>query len=53
MGYLHIENLYKAQDILLFRECYALEKVHGTAAISKKAAGMFHARLRAMVGSPP
>lgn len=32
MGYLHIENLYKCQDILLFRECYALEKVHGTSA---------------------
>ena len=32
MGYLHIENLYRpaAQTILLFRECYALEKVHGT-----------------------
>ena len=32
MGYLHIDNLYKAQDILAFRECYALEKVHGTSA---------------------
>lgn len=34
MGYLHIENLYrpKAQIILLFRECYALEKIHGTSA---------------------
>lgn len=34
MGYLHIENLYRptAQTILLFRECYALEKVHGTSA---------------------
>jgi RNA ligase-like protein len=32
MGYLHIENLYKSQDILLFRRCYALEKVHGTSA---------------------
>lgn len=32
MGYLHIDNLYKpmAQDILLFKECYALEKIHGT-----------------------
>ncbi len=33
MAYLHhIENLYKpsGQAILLFRECYALEKVHGT-----------------------
>lgn len=32
MGYLHINNLYKVQDILLFKECYALEKVHGTSA---------------------
>ncbi len=30
MGYLHIDNLYKNQDILLFKECYAMEKVHGT-----------------------
>lgn len=32
MGYLHIDNLYKAQDIMLFRTCYALEKIHGTSA---------------------
>jgi hypothetical protein len=34
VGYLHIDNLYKpeAQGILLFRECYALEKIHGTSA---------------------
>lgn len=32
MGYLHIDNLYKNQTILLFRRCYALEKVHGTSA---------------------
>jgi len=32
MGYMHIENLYKARDILLFKECYALEKIHGTSA---------------------
>jgi hypothetical protein len=30
MGYMHIDNLYKAQEILLFREAYALEKIHGT-----------------------
>lgn len=30
MGYLHIDNLYKNQTILLFKECYALEKLHGT-----------------------
>lgn len=32
MGYMHIDNLYKDQTILLFRECYALEKIHGTSA---------------------
>lgn len=32
MGYLHIDNLYKAQEILAFRRCYALEKIHGTSA---------------------
>ena len=32
MGYMHIENLYKCPDILLFRECYALEKIHGSSA---------------------
>lgn len=32
MGYMHIDNLYKNTDILAFKECYALEKVHGTSA---------------------
>jgi len=32
MGYIHIYNLYKDQSILLFKECYALEKIHGTSA---------------------
>lgn len=32
MGYLKIQNLYKNQDILSFKECYALEKIHGTSA---------------------
>jgi len=34
MGYRHIINLYRpeAQTILLFRRCYALEKIHGTSA---------------------
>lgn len=32
MGYLHIDNLYKNQTILLFKECYALEKIHGSSA---------------------
>ncbi len=29
---MHIDNLYKAQEILAFKECYALEKIHGTSA---------------------
>ncbi len=34
MGYAHIENLYReaAQIIFMFRECFALEKIHGTSA---------------------
>ena len=32
MAYLHIDNLYKNQEILQFKECYALEKIHGTSA---------------------
>jgi hypothetical protein len=32
MGYLHISNLYRDQTILLFKESYALEKIHGTSA---------------------
>jgi len=32
MGYMHINNLYKSKEILLFRECYAMEKIHGTSA---------------------
>ena len=32
MGYLHIENLFKNEDILLFKECYTMEKIHGTSA---------------------
>lgn len=32
MSYAHIGSLYKDQEILLFKECYALEKIHGTSA---------------------
>ena len=32
MSYAHIENLYKNQTILMFRECYATEKIHGSSA---------------------
>lgn len=44
MGYLHIDNLYKAQEILQFKTCYALEKIHGTSAhiyFRKGAIGFF------------
>lgn len=30
MGYMHIDNLYKNQDILMFKEVFAMEKIHGT-----------------------
>ena len=30
MAYMHIDNLYKNQEIMLFKECFALEKIHGT-----------------------
>ncbi len=30
MSYLHIPNLYKDPRILMMRECFALEKVHGS-----------------------
>ena len=42
MGYLHIENLYKNQMILLFRECFALEKIHGTSAHISWKEGKLH-----------
>jgi len=32
VAYLDIDNLYKERTILLFRECFALEKIHGTSA---------------------
>ncbi len=32
MGYAHISNLYKEQNILMFKECFAMEKIHGTSA---------------------
>jgi hypothetical protein len=32
MSYLHIEQLYKNQTILLFKECYAMEKIDGSSA---------------------
>ena len=32
MSYLHISNLYQEKTILLFKEVYAMEKIHGTSA---------------------
>ena len=29
---MHINNLYKDKRILMFKQCYALEKIHGTSA---------------------
>jgi hypothetical protein len=42
VGYLHIENLYKNQTILLFKEVYALEKIHGTSAHISWKDGQLH-----------
>lgn len=39
MGYLHINNLYKDQKILMLDEVYALEKIHGTSAHVRYKAG--------------
>jgi len=44
MGYMHIENLYRNQTILMFRECYALEKLHGTSAHIRWSDGKVHFR---------
>ena len=30
MGYMHINNLAKSQDVLLFKQVYCQEKIHGT-----------------------
>lgn len=40
MSYLSIQNLYKNQNILLFKKCWALEKVHGTSAHVKYNVGV-------------
>ena len=60
MGYLHIDNLYKAQEILAFRECYALEKIHGTSANVSWSGGLLafhsggekHARFVSLFDTP-
>src|SRR5581483_5315488 len=45
MGYLHIQNLYRPESqamIFLFREVYALEKIHGTSAHISLKEGQLH-----------
>jgi len=32
MSYKHIKNLYAANEIMMLRECYAMEKIHGSSA---------------------
>lgn len=32
MGYLHINNLYRDQRVLMFKRVFAMEKIHGTSA---------------------
>lgn len=44
MSYMHIDNLYRAPEILNFRECYAMEKIHGTSShisYNKEKVGFF------------
>ncbi len=42
MGYLHIDNLYKVRDILLFKRCYAMNKLHGTSSHISWKEGKLH-----------
>lgn len=55
MGYLKIKNLYKEQDILMFKEVYCLEKVHGTSAHIKYHSGKarFECNEKATQVNPP
>lgn len=56
MGYMHIDNLYADQSILMLKECYALEKIHGTSAhvawkdghVTYSSGGEKHERFRAL-----
>jgi len=43
MAYLSIDNLYKDQSIMMMKECYALEKIHGTSAHLSYSPPEFHA----------
>ena len=43
MAYLSIDNLYKDQQILMMKECYALEKIHGTSSHLSYTPPEFHA----------
>lgn len=61
MGYMHINNLYKDQAILMFKRCFALEKIHGTSAhveyqnsnLKFFSGGMSHVTFRALFNEEP
>jgi hypothetical protein len=42
MGYRHIENVYRCKDILMFKECWAAEKIDGTSAHVSWNEGQLH-----------
>ena len=60
MGYLKIPNLYAEQEILLFKECFALEKIHGSSSqisysgdkLCFHAGGINHQRFVALFDQP-
>ena len=62
MSYMHLVNLYKNQDILLFKRCFSMEKIHGSSAhiaytdaqteLTFFAGGQSETRFRAIFGSP-
>lgn len=47
-AYMHVDNLYKNQDILLFKDCYAMEKIHGTSAHISWIAHQYEDRLSSL-----
>jgi hypothetical protein len=56
MGYMHIKNLYRDQEVLLFKQVYALEKIHGSSShitwkdgkVNFSAGGVDHASFMAL-----
>lgn len=53
MSYMHIENLYKNQSVLLFKRVYAMEKIHGTSAHIKWRADSIPGKLSFFSGGSP